>query len=97
MKLGIFILIILAFNSLTLAQEGSTPREQLKQYVADLQKSPDDQGLREKIIKPALTLDPKPATPEDAERFMARGAAAVKDAKVESGMASVNPTLRRLT
>src|ERR1700738_3831653 len=82
MKALLYILLLLAFNCVAFAQEN--PREQLKQYVADLQKSPDDQALREKIIKLALTLDPKPAIPEDAERFMARGAAAIKDAKVES-------------
>ncbi len=43
------------------------------QYVADLQKTPGDKTLREKIIKIALTIKPAPAVPEDAERNMARG------------------------
>jgi tetratricopeptide (TPR) repeat protein len=52
--------------------------------VGQLQKSPDDQALREKIIELALTLDPSPAVPEEAKRFMARGIAAIKSAN-ESG------------
>lgn len=44
----------------------SSPRQQLKQCVADLQKNPSDDSLREKIIKLALTLDPKPAVADDA-------------------------------
>ena len=43
-----------------------SPREHLNQYVADLQKNPSDDALREKIIKLALTLDPKPAIPDEA-------------------------------
>jgi tetratricopeptide (TPR) repeat protein len=65
------------------AQNASAPREQLKQLTTQLQSSPGDDALREKIIKLALTLDPEPAMPEEAERFMARGTAAVKDAKTD--------------
>lgn len=83
MKSLVCIGLLLVGCCVATAQDSSNPREQLKQYVSDLQKSPDDQALREKIIKLVLTLDPKPATTEDAERFMARGAAAIKDAKVE--------------
>jgi tetratricopeptide (TPR) repeat protein len=54
---------------------------QLQQYVAELQKKPDDQALREKIIKLALTLKPKPAIPEEARRHFVRGNTALKDAK----------------
>lgn len=83
----LILLIVIVTGSTVIAQDSASPREQLKQYVADLQKSPDDQTLREKIIKLALTLDPKPATPEDAERFMARGQAALEIAKESKGYA----------
>jgi tetratricopeptide (TPR) repeat protein len=60
------------------------PSDQLQQLAAQLQKSPDDQALREKIIALALTLNPKPTTPDAAT--MAEGGAeyAFKDAKTTS-------------
>jgi tetratricopeptide (TPR) repeat protein len=58
-----------------------SPREQLNQMVQQLQKTPNDDGLREKIIKFARELKPKPTIPDEAQRRMARGTAAFKDAK----------------
>lgn len=72
--------LIFAFASDGPAQAAS-PEDTLKQYVADLQKNPNDYALREKIIRHAQTMTPAPAIPEEAERHMARGAAAVKNAK----------------
>jgi tetratricopeptide (TPR) repeat protein len=66
--------------SVAMAQTAS-PREQLQEMVGQLQRAPSDQTLREKIIKLALTLDPKPAITPEAERFMARGQAALETAK----------------
>jgi tetratricopeptide (TPR) repeat protein len=51
----------------------SSQRDQLQQLTAQLQQSPGDQALREKIIALALALNPKPATPDAAT--MAEGAA----------------------
>jgi len=62
-------------------QQLQSPREQLKQYVADLQKNPSDDDLRGKIIKLALTLDPKPATPPEVQELLGRGGQAFEDAK----------------
>ncbi len=60
------------------------PRDQFQQLTTQLQQSPDDQALREKIIALALTMNPKPATPDAS--IMAEGAAeyAFKNAKVTS-------------
>ncbi len=57
------VVILISVGSLALGQNVSTnsPASQLKQSIAELQKSPGDQALRERIIKLALTLDPKPA------------------------------------
>lgn len=63
------------------AQEPPSPREQLKQYTADLQKNPSDDALREKIIKLALTLDPKPVMPPEVQELSGRGGQAFEDAK----------------
>jgi hypothetical protein len=68
-------------QSVSAQTQPAAVQDTLKQYVADLQKKPDDQALREKIIKLALEMKPAPAIPEEAKRFMARGVAAVKDAK----------------
>ena len=63
--------------------QSQTSQDILKQYVADLQKNPSDYALREKIIRHAQGMRQKPAIPEEAERYMARGAAATKGAKTE--------------
>lgn len=68
--------------SVSIAQAQS-PQQTLNQYISDLQKNPNDYALREKIIKHVQTMKPKPVIPEEAERYMARGAAAVKGAKTE--------------
>ena len=74
--------IILVFALLVLAASANaqSPREELQQMVEQLQKTPNDNALREKIIKLAITIKPALAIPEEAERRMARGAAAFKGA-----------------
>jgi len=58
-----------------------SPREQLKQMVEQLQKTPGDDVLREKIIKLALELKPAPAVPDAAVEFEGRAQFAFKSAK----------------
>ncbi len=50
-----------------------SPQARLKQYVANLQKTPGDRALREKIIKLALTMKPAPALPQEAQDELAKG------------------------
>jgi hypothetical protein len=73
---AIFIALAWAFSctiSIVGQQGGSlSPREQLTHYIADLQKNPSDDALREKIIKLALTLDPKPAAPPEVDELAGR-------------------------
>jgi len=69
------------------AQESSNPRETLKQYVADLQRNPDDQSLRERIIKLALDMRPPPATPPEALELEGAAEYAFKNAKNEADFA----------
>lgn len=76
-------LLLLAVCSPAQMQDRNST-ETLKQYVADLQRSPDDRGLREKIIRLALGLRPRPATPDAARRAMVRGQAAFEGAKSEA-------------
>ena len=70
--------------AMSLAAQAQSPREHLQDLTAQLQKTPADEALREKIITLALTLHPNPATPDAA--IMAEGAAecAFKNAKASS-------------
>jgi len=67
------------------AQQDSSPRERLKQYVAELQRSPVDDALREKIIKMARELKPPPAIPDEARRYFMKAAAIQKAATDQIG------------
>lgn len=82
-KLIIFIITLLALTASAYAQ---SPREQLKQMVQQLQKTPNDNALREKIIKLAAGIKPASALPPEAERFDGRAQMAFKSAKSEADM-----------
>lgn len=75
--------LALIFGVLTLANiaNAESPREQLTQMVEQLQKAPSDAALREKIIKLAQEMKPAPAVPEEADRRMVRGTAALRGTK----------------
>ena len=79
-------LIIFVFTFLVLAvnAHAQSPREQLNQMVQQLQKTPNDQALRERIIKLAPTLKPSPVLPDSAIAFEGRAQFAFKHAKSES-------------
>lgn len=82
---------VFVISQLALAEKTEVPpkpREQLKQYIAELQSKPDDGALREKIIELARTIKPKPAVPEEARRHMSRGKAAFEDAKEAKDLAA---------
>jgi hypothetical protein len=78
-------LIIFVFTFLTLAISvyAQSPREELQQMVEQLQKTPNDPALREKIIKLAPTLKPSPVLPDTAITFEGRAQFAFKSAKSE--------------
>jgi tetratricopeptide (TPR) repeat protein len=74
-------LIVVGLLLVPLITQAQSAREQLNQLVQQLQSKPDDNGLREQIIKLAQQLTPSPAPPDEAERRMVRGAAAFKGAQ----------------
>lgn len=76
--LGSFMLMILAHSASVHAQ---APREQLNQMVEQLQKTPSDTALREKIIKLGTEIKPAPAIPEEANRAFVKGGVFQKEAK----------------
>jgi tetratricopeptide (TPR) repeat protein len=81
-KLIIFIFTLLALAASAYAQ---SPQDQLNQMVQQLQKTPNDNALREKIIKIAKSIKPAPAIPEEANRAFVKGNVFQKEAKDASG------------
>ncbi|MBI1912632.1 MAG: hypothetical protein HYS21_11605 [Deltaproteobacteria bacterium] len=79
-----FILVII-FIMAAGAVFAQTPREELQQMVEQLQKTPNDNVLREKIIKFATTLKPAPAIPEEAREPFVMGATVLKKASDVAG------------
>jgi len=75
-----FVALFLALPGLAASPAALPSRKQLSTMVEQLQKTPDDDALRGKIIKLVSALKPAPALPAEAERRMARGSAAVKGA-----------------
>lgn len=69
LAVSLFLITLMARGG---AQTTPSPREQLQQYVAELQKNPSDDALREKIIKLVVSLDPRPTIPEEARRHFIR-------------------------
>ncbi len=78
---GKLIICIFAFLALAVSAYAQSPREELQQMVEQLQKSPNDNALRERIIKLVITIKPTPAIPEEARRAFVRGNATMSEAK----------------
>jgi tetratricopeptide (TPR) repeat protein len=80
--IGLLVFFMSVFTTVfpTVALAG--PNQQaFEQMVSSFRQNPGDDGLREKIIRSALKLTPKPAVPKEAKSFMLRGEAAVETAK----------------
>ncbi len=80
-SLGKLILFVFAFLVLIASANAQSPREELQQMVEQLQKTPNDNALREKIIKLAISLEPAPEISEEARRSFIIGEALFKQAK----------------
>jgi hypothetical protein len=79
-----FIVLALVICTSMATVQAQSPREQLKQMVEQLQKTPADDALREKILKLAPTIKPAPAVSPDAEKFEGRAEYAFRNAKTEA-------------
>jgi len=79
----ICVLVIAAgfLASFSAHAQRTNPQEILNQYIADLQKNPNDNALREKIIRHVQTMKPSPAIPEEARRQYIMGKTLFEDAK----------------
>lgn len=78
-----FLLVVTLF-ALTSAHAQS-PREQLNQMVQQLQKTPGDHTLRERIIKLGTSIKPAPAIPEEAREPFVMGATVLRKASDPAG------------
>jgi len=83
-SLAVWIIFVLLF-ALMPSVQAQSPQETLNQYISDLQKNPNDNALREKIIKHIQTMKPAPAIPEEARRYFIEGNALLKAAKAQKG------------
>lgn len=79
--LGLFFGVLMLGN----VAYAQTPREELRQMVEQLQSSPNDNALREKIIKLAQGVKPRPVIPEEANRAFVKGNIFKEAAKDASG------------
>jgi len=82
------VAIVLFSLVLALSAHAQSPREQLRRMVEQLQKAPNDDALREKIVRLAAQMEPASAIPEEARRFMVRGITLQKEAKGPSDYAA---------
>ncbi len=82
-KYGLVAVTVFVLAMPSLVAQANVPgsADQLQQLTVQLQQSPGDQALREKIIALAQQLKPAPALPDETERRMARGIAAFKAAQ----------------
>ncbi len=78
------VMVVFVFLAMVATTHAANLREELKQLTAQLQGSPNDNALREKIIKLARSIKPAPVIPAEAERFDGRGEYAFKNAKTEA-------------
>jgi ankyrin repeat protein len=62
----------------------ANPQDTLNQYVADLQKDPENAALRAKTIAFAQTITPAPEIPEEARHHYIRGSIFAKEAKTDA-------------
>jgi tetratricopeptide (TPR) repeat protein len=96
----LFSFVLLATTSSLLAQTPATspkpgaaphpaasPQVLLRQYVAALAKSPDNDALRGKIIKLAVKMKPAPTLPVDATQHMAAGTVLLQDGNGKAAVA----------
>ena len=84
---GKLILFVFAFLALAASAYAQSPREELQQMVKQLQQTPNDNVLREKIIRLVAEIKPAPAIPEEANLAFVKGNVFQKEAKDASDYA----------
>lgn len=83
---NIFALVLVACLLFTIqGNVQASAREEFQEAVEGLKVDSSNNELRKKVIALGLKLDPSPAVPMEAKRFMARGEAALESANNEQG------------
>jgi ankyrin repeat protein len=82
--LGLILLSLICATGLRVNAQTADPQVTLYQYVADLQKDPENAALRAKTIAFALTILPAPEIPEEARHHHIRGSVFAKEAKTDA-------------
>ncbi|HUN53950.1 MAG TPA: tetratricopeptide repeat protein [Smithella sp.] len=78
--LRFFVIFVLVFTWIPFVW-AQTQQDILNQYISDLQKNPNDNALREKIIRFAQTMKPAPAVPAEVDELVGQAKYAFKHAK----------------
>jgi tetratricopeptide (TPR) repeat protein len=96
MILSVPILLLLLFAMLIPAWAQVVSSQQtLNQYLADLQKNPNDAALRGKIIALAQTMHPAPAIPEEARGHYVMASTFAEKAKDDAERAKDDSGLKQ--
>jgi len=85
MKILAFIFLLAIIVGLPCPAQAQSPQQTLNQYVADLQKNPNDYALRDKIIRHEQTMKKAPDIPEKAREHYVMAATFADKAKDNSG------------
>ncbi|MGI9077140.1 MAG: hypothetical protein ACR2G6_07410 [Gemmatimonadaceae bacterium] len=80
-RISQILVLLLAVITSADSARAQTPREQLAQMVVQLQATPGDNTLRERIIRLALEIKLAPAIPPEARRAFVMGSTYVTEAK----------------
>lgn len=75
------LIVFLTCLALSTSAYAQSPREQLQQLAIQLQQTPNDNALRERIVKLGAEIKPSPVIPEEARRYFVEGVTIVKAAK----------------
>ncbi|MGA3159875.1 MAG: ankyrin repeat domain-containing protein [Terracidiphilus sp.] len=78
------LMLLPLFCATGLTAQTANPQDTLNQYVAELQKDPENAALRAKTIAFAQTITPAPEIPEDARHHYIRGSVFAKEAKTDA-------------
>jgi tetratricopeptide (TPR) repeat protein len=81
-KVLLVFMLIFLFICIVRAQ---TPQDTLNQYISELQNNPNNNALRERIIKLVQEMKPAPAIPEEARRHFVMAVALHKKASGDDG------------
>jgi len=88
-----FLVVVMFFISKPQSAYSQSSRDSLNQYIAALQKTPDDLALRTKIILLAQTIKPAPAITDEARENYVMGITLREDKEYELSASNIKKAL----